>query len=899
MINTAEHKGVLKIYLLHFTGFFVSLYQTKTNSPMKRLLLLIIALLISLSSTAQIQEAVDRFPFETAISYDSSIPSPADFLGYELGEEYTFHYQVMAYFEKLSEVSDKITFHEYARTYENRSVNYAIITSEENHGNLKSIQAQNLKIANDPGSVRVGEEPVVVWMSYNVHGNEPSSSEAAMQTAYRLVAATDSETQNWLQNSVIIIDPMINPDGRDRYVYWYKSSQANVLNTNYEDLEHDEIWPGGRTNHYWFDLNRDWVWLIHPESRGRIAVYQEWMPQVHIDFHEQGFNNNYFTMPGTTPRNHELPEDYESWADAFGRGAIEEFDKAQVNFETRERFDFFYPGYGSSYPSVMGGIGMLAEQGGHSMGGRAVETNDGYVLTLRQRVFDHYKNGISIVKTSVENREDLVEYLQGARALGTQKGNTKAYILPNNPDDYTYDVVNLMLKHNVQVEQATEDFTVRNAMSYWDGSSSSRSFKEGDFIIKTEQPAHLFINTIMRRQLEIKDSVMYDMSTWSAPQAYNLDAAWTTSNVGVNTSMLDEELIHPNGVMNNMASYAYVVDWEQRNAPKALAKLWEHGYKVRSSLKGFTKDGTSYSRGSLVVLLGRNKHKEDSIHEDMKTIAKATETEITGFNTGRMDEGSDLGSPSMRPIEEPKVGLMIDSGFSSYTAGQIWFLFDQWTEFGISRIRSDRVGGNFNLDEYDVIILPGGFGLNRVFNENAREQLTAWVRGGGTLIGTESSASWLTDGQSGISSAKLYDEDEDEDKDEDEVDPAAYTRYADQEDSSGLRRIPGSSFKAMIDNTHPLAFGMPERLYSLKFRTDALMPDPSFNTVGYYAKEDVLASGYASNENKADAEGMAFAAVHEMGQGKVVFLFDNTQYRMFWVGPARLMQNAVMLVPGF
>lgn len=174
-----------------------------------------------------------------------------------------------------------------------------------------------------------------------------------MQTAYRLVAATDAETQNWLENSVVIIDPMLNPDGRDRYVYWYKSSQANILNTNPEDLEHDEIWPGGRSNHYWFDLNRDWVWLIHPESEGRINVYQDWMPQVHIDFHEQGFNNNYFTMPGTTPRNHELPEAYEYWADVFGRGAIEEFDKAQVNFETRERFDFFYPGYGSSYPSIM------------------------------------------------------------------------------------------------------------------------------------------------------------------------------------------------------------------------------------------------------------------------------------------------------------------------------------------------------------------------------------------------------------------------------------------------------------------------------------------------------------------------------------------------------------------
>ncbi len=865
---------------------------------MKKLSLLGIALLISTSVFAQFQKEIERFQFDPEITYDSSIPTPSEFLGYELGEEYTFHHKVMEYFEVLANSSDKITFHEYGRTYENRSLNYAIITSDANHGRLDEIQQNNLQIANDPGSVEIGDEPVVVWLSYNVHGNEPSSSEAAMQTAYRLVASTDSETQNWLENAVVIIDPVLNPDGRDRYVYWYKSSQANILNTNYEDLEHDEIWPGGRTNHYWFDLNRDWVWLIHPESAGRIKVYQKWMPQVHLDFHEQGFNNNYFTMPGTTPRNHELPEDYEYWADVFGRGAITEFDKANVNFETRERFDFFYPGYGSSYPSIMGGIGMLAEQGGHSMGGRAVETNDGYVLTLRQRVFDHYKNGVSVVKTSVDNRDALLKYFQNARSQSAQKGNTKAYILPNNSNDYTYDVVNLMLKQGVQVEQADEAFTIRNAYSYWDGTSSSRRFEAGDFIIKTDQPAHLFINTLFRRQLDIKDSVMYDMSTWSIPLAYNLDAAWTTSNVGVSTSNLDTQLDSPNGVTGGNASYAYVVDWNQRHAPKALAKLWEHGYKVRSSLKGFTKDGVDYSRGSLVVLMGRNRHKSSSIHADMKKIAESTQVKIAGFNTGRMDEGSDLGSPSMRPIEEPKVGLLMDAGFNSYTAGQLWFLFDQWTEFGISRIRSDRTRGNLRLNEYDVILMPGGFGLNGVINENAREQLKAWVRNGGTLIGTESSGSWLTKDQSGISSIELFEE---EDKDDDKVDPAAYTRYMDREDSTGLRRIPGSAFKANIDNSHPLAFGMSDKLYSLKFRTDGIKPDPSFHTVGHYLKDpnQVLASGYSSNENKKQAAGMAFAAVQDMGQGQVVILLDNTQYRMFWVGPARLVQNAVMLVPGF
>lgn len=864
---------------------------------MKKLSLLFVFSLFVMQASAQIQEAIDRFQFDADVNYNSSITSPAEYLGYELGEEYTFHHQVMGYLKTLAGESDKITFHEMARTYENRSVNYVVITSEANHNNLDEIREANFNLANNPEDATVSDQPIVVWMSYNVHGNEPSSSEAAMQTAYRLVAATDAETQNWLDNSVVIIDPMINPDGRDRYVYWYKSSQANILNTNPEDLEHDEIWPGGRTNHYWFDLNRDWVWLIHPESQGRIDVYQQWMPQVHIDFHEQGFNNNYFTMPGTTPRNHELPEGYEYWADVFGRGAIEEFDEAKVNFETRERFDFFYPGYGSSYPSIMGGIGMLAEQGGHSRGGRAVETNDGYVLTLRQRVFDHYKNGVSIVKTSVENRDELLNYFKGARSQSTQKGNTKAYVLPNNPDDYTYDVINLMLKHNVEVEQATEDFTLRNAYDYWDGTSSNRSFSAGDFIIKTDQPAHLFINTLFRRQMEIRDSVMYDMSTWSVPLAYNLDAAWTTSDVRVSANALSNMVAHPSGVENADASYAYVIDWEQRHAPKALSMLWEHGYKVRSAEKGFTKDGVRFSQGSLVILLGRNLHKAESIHMDMAKIAEGADVKVAGFDTGRMDEGSDLGSPSMRPVEEPKVALMMDSPFNSYTAGQLWFLFDQWTEFGISRIRADDFN-SIDLNSYDVILMPGMWG-GGMFNDSSIDRLKSWVRNGGTLIGTEGTGAWLTKERSGITAAELVSSDEGEDSDE--VPAVAYTRYEDREDTSGLRRIPGSAFKGIVDNSHPLAFGMPDRLYSLKFGSTAIVPDESFHTVGYYHKDasEVLASGYASNENKEHAAGNAFAVVDDMGRGQVVMLLDNTQYRMFWVGPSRFIQNAVMLLPGF
>jgi hypothetical protein len=865
---------------------------------MKKLVSLFAVLLMASSVFAQDEFAFERFQFHADLNYDSEITSPAEFLGYELGAEYTFHHKVMAYFKQLDEESDKLTLHKYATTYEGRDLYYAVISSKENQDNIETIREANLELANNPESTAVGDKPVVVWMSYNVHGNEPSSSEAAMQTAYRLVAGADQETQNWLNNSVVVIDPMMNPDGRDRYVYWYKSSRANILNTDANDLEHDEIWPGGRTNHYWFDLNRDWVWLVHPESQGRIAAYQEWMPQVHMDFHEQGFNNNYFAMPGTTPRNLELPAEYDKWADAFGRGLIEEFDEANVNYASREAFDFFYPGYGSSYPSVMGGIGMLAEQGGHSRGGRAVETDDEYILTLRQRVFDHYTNGVSIVKTAVENREGLMSYFKNSVSQSSQKGNTKAYILPNDENDYTYQVVNMLMKHGVKIERATQDFTQRDSYSYWDGSSSNRSFEAGDFIIKTDQPKHLFINTLFRKQMEIEDSVMYDMSTWSVPLAYNLDAAWTTRGVSASSEMVTEDVEYQSGLENSGAQYAYVIDWEQRHAPKALAKLWDMGYKVRSARRTFNNGEKSYSEGSLIVLIGRNFEKRNQIANDMQKLAEEANVVVEGFDSGRMNTGIDLASSDSQPVEKPNVALMVDSPFSSYTAGQLWFLFDQWTELGISRIRSGSFSSS-DLQDYDVILMPGAWGgLGGIWNDSEIEALKTWVRNGGVLIGTEGSGSWLTKGASGFTGVELFDEDEEEDSTN--VDPQAYTKYADREDVFGLERIPGSAFKGMLDTTNPLAFGMKEQIYSLKFGDDGMVPNTNFQTVGYYVKdaEDVLASGYASDENKEKAAGMAFAAVENMGSGKVVFLLDNTQYRMFWVGPSRMVQNAVMLLPG-
>jgi len=846
-----------------------------------------------------------EFQFDPGLTYDSSVPSPESYLGYDLGAQFTTHAEVVNYFKTLAGASERITVKKYGETHEGRGLYIAVITSERNQSMIDRLRRNNLRLS-DPDSLDdaaadllVSNQPVTVWLSYNVHGNEPSSSEAAMQTAYRLVAGTDTETQRFREEAITIIDPMINPDGRDRYVYWYKSAKSDILNTNAEDYEHDEPWPGGRTNHYWFDLNRDWVWLVHPESRGRVHVYQQWLPQVHLDLHEQGFNSNYFTMPGTTPRNHELPDAYEKWADTFGRGVIEEFDKYNINYATREAFDFFYPGYGSSYPSNLGAIGMLAEQGGHSRGGRAVETEDGYMLTLRQRIFDHYTNSIATVRTAVENREPLLDYFRDAFSPENRKGNIQAFILPDNTYDYTYKVLDILHRHGIRIERATEDFTVREAYSYRDGRPDRRTFDAGSYIIPTDQPRHILIHTLMKRQLAIRDSVMYDMSTWSIPLAYNLDAAWTTRNPEVPTEKVDNLPSYGWGVDQNPAGYAYVIDWKQLHAPRALAMLWKKGYRVRSTGEPFTYRDKTYSRGSLVVLIGRNHMKKDVIHSNMESIAREARVRINSFDTGRMESGIDLASRDSEPVARPEVVLMVDAPFSSYTSGQLWYLFDQWTKFGINRIRSEDLQ-NLDLYDYDVLVFPGTWGsLSSVLDSTALERLKMWARDGGTIVATENSAEFFTKNQSTFTPLELVEEPKPgSDEENEKIAPAAYTRYAAREDSVGLRRIPGSAMQGWIDNTNPLAFGMPETVYSLKFSDEAIKPVTGWQTVGYYDKdyEDILVSGYASQENREKLAGNAFAGVYPMGSGKVVFLLDNTQYRMFWLGPARMMQNAVMIL---
>ena len=865
--------------------------------------------LLVCSLNSQVDLTSDRFDFDGDLPYSEAIQSPAEFLGYELGETFTLYAHAIDYFQYLAKQSDKISINHYGTTYEGRKLYNVVITSPDNHANIERIKAQNLELASGQ-SVKaddlIDDKPVFISYSYNIHGNEASGTEAALQVSYRLVAAEDAETQEILNNSVIIFYVCINPDGRDRYVYWYNGVQRNKIGIEPRDLEHYAPWPNGRTNHYWFDLNRDWIWGVHPESRGHTTEYQKWMPQIHVDYHEQGYNNNYFTMPGTTPRNQLLPNRYEPLTDTIGMANVRAFDQHKLNYFTREAFDFFYPGYGSSYPSVMSAIGMLTEQGGISAG-RAVTTNDGYVLTLRQRIFDHFTTSIATIKKTVERKELFNKYSYEASQPERSKSSTQSYVLLDDGSIYLKEVLNILKSHGVHIDQTVSNSQLSNAYDYRSGQKSTVSIPQGSYHISTNQPRHLFINTVLSAQMAIEDSVMYDMSTWSAPIAYNLTAYSSDNSLNARTIPWNDNLEDKSTFVNADEAYGYLIPWGQRGAPAALSALWSKGYKVRMAEEGFADEERNYDPGTLIILDGRNLHKNDVIGDDMNAISSEYDVNIYSVRSGRMRSGGDLASRKSQVLNQPKVALLVEPPFSTYTCGQLYFLFDVDSELPVERIRTSileqssvpKFGSRYglaDLNDYDVLLLAGGGNhLSKVFNKEDQKKLKEWIQAGGTIVATESAVDFFTKDKSGLTGIELSSPARDTSI------ASKYLKYSDREAYRGKKRVPGAALRGQIDNSHPLAFGMSQDLYTLCFRSSAFKPSSSFATVGHYHKnaQDLLASGYASQDNLDHLAGKTFAAVQNMGRGKIVLLSNNTQYRMFWRGPSRMMQNAVMILPSF
>ena len=820
------------------------------------------------------------------ISNGQLLQSPEQFLGYKLGTRFTPHYKIAAYMKAVAQAKpDMVKSEPYGKTNEGRELLLFYVTAPQNLIKLDEIRTNNLRLAGtstDKQSPVINNAPAIVWLSYNVHGNEPSSSEAAMQTFYSLVNPANLQAKEWLKNTVVIIDPCLNPDGRDRYVNWFNTTVGSNMNADPQSREHSEPWPGGRSNHYNFDLNRDWAWQTQVETQQRMIKYNQWLPQIHVDFHEQGYNEPYYFAPAAEPFHEAITPWQREFQGYIGKNNARYFDDNGWLYFTKERFDLFYPSYGDTYPLYNGAIGMTFEQGGHSRGGLSVVTNTGDTLTLVDRINHHYTTGISTIEVASLHADQLVaefkKFYDDSRA---GKNNPyKAYILTSD-DAVKMKSIGALLKAN-GIEYGSISATDGKGRNYANGKEEKIQLKRYNMAVAAAQPHGVMAKVLLEPQSVLADSNTYDITAWAIPYAYNVDAYAVKDPINMQPF---QTITSPKPIA--ASTYGYLIKYNSVNAVKLIGQLLRQGVKVRYAEKPFTYNKTMYSRGTLILLQKGNPLNLPNLLND---FAAKNDIEAESVTTGLMDKGPDFGSPDIRFIKAPRVALLTGEEVSSLGAGEVWNLFDQYLDYPISLLNADALG-RVNLKSYNVLIMPDGY-YGSLDNKGIKEKLKDFVSSGGTLLAMENAVQKLADAEWGV---KVKEADKEDDKDKNKVDYALLKRYENRERDELSNNIPGAIYKVQLDNSHPLAFGYPDNYYTLKQDAKVFEYLKDGWNVGVIKKDNYV-TGFAGNKVKQKlVDGLVFG-VMEMGSGSVVLMADNPLFRQFWEGGRLLFCNAVFLV---
>ncbi len=798
-----------------------------------------------------------------------NLQSPSAFLGYEIGTQFSRHHQVVDYFKTVAEaVPNNVKIEQYGTTNERRALVLAYISSEENIENLETIRENNLKNTGLLDGNPTNTDVAIVWLSYNVHGNEASSSEAAMLTLYKLL----TERKGLLENTVVIIDPGINPDGRDRYVNWYNETASTPYDIDQQASEHKEPWPGGRPNHYLFDLNRDWAWATQIETQERLKVYNKWMPHIHVDFHEQGLNEPYYFAPAAEPF-HEIISDWQrDFQTQIGKNHAKYFDAEGWLFFTRERFDLFYPSYGDTYPTYMGAIGMTYEQGGHGMSGLGILNDEGHVLTLVERLTHHTVTGLSTVEIASKNAKQL--NTEFAKFFDNSDLKYKSYVVKGNQDKLN-SLKSLLSKHDIKFENANNGKV--SGYDYATGKQGTISVDANSLVIHTNQPKGKMVKVLFEPNAKLNDSLTYDITAWSVPYAYGLDAIASTSKVSSSKTY--------EGKMPTVLSeaYGYVSKWNSLKDAQFLADLLKHDFRVRFTEKPFSSNGENFDRGSLIITKGDNKHLEDFLGL-LNQVKQKHEQHLTQINSGFSQTTPDIGSPDIKLVNKQKVAVLSGEGTSSLSYGEIWHFFEQQLHYPLTSINTDDLSGT-NLNKYNVLIIPNGY-YGSVLNENNLQKINDWVQAGGKVIAIDGALRSFA-GKDGFG-LKYISSDNNNSNDN-------LTPYAEREREYTNNLITGAIFKTKIDNTHPMAFGYSKDYFTLKLGSSAYdLLDSGYN-VGHLADTKVY-SGFAGKDALANLGNTLVFGEERKGSGSFIYFVDNTLFRSFWENGKLFLVNSVFFV---
>ena len=800
--------------------------------------------------------------------YNENIQSPEEFLGYEIGDQHTRHDLILAYFKYLSSVSERANLINYGKSYEGRTLTLLSISNEENLKNLEEIKTEHLK-STIPGSIKTINEnlPIIINLGYGIHGNEPSASEAALLTAYTLIASKNKKINRLTTNSVVFIDPTLNPDGRDRHSQWANQYKSINLVADSNDAEHNESWPRGRTNHYWFDLNRDWLLAVHPESRGKLNWLHEWYPNVVIDVHEMGTNSNYFFDPMKSSASVKplIPQENVDLYPIFAEYYVKYMDSIGSFYYTKESFDETYPGYGSTYSDLQGGLALLFEQA--SSRGHVQETNYGE-MTFGFTIRNQFLNGIATVEAAVDNKMLLRDYQKRffESSLSEFKNEKiKAYEFGDIHDkNRTKAFIDKLLIHKIEVYE-----------------------KDDKFLVPVNQLQSRMVKNFFETNDKYLDSVFYDASAWSVSNFYNMKhKAVRSFDVNKLTRVINDMQVDNPKV--SKSNYAYILDWDDYNTPAALNHLHKNEVISYSAYKPFSikvnenDNVKSFNRGTVMVPVSKQKVDSEKLFEVVKSTQEKFNIPVFSTETGYSSSGIDLGSNFFRINKKVKVAMLIGDGVSSYEAGEVWHLLDTRVHIPLTKIRLNQFN-RISLDKYTTLVMVSGT-YNQI-SDSGIKKIKDWVGRGNTLITIGSASGWAIKKE--IVNESLVETKNDT--------IFSRKRYIDAREYSGRERIGGSILKVDLDLTHPLAFGYRDQSIPVYKNNNVFLnkSKSDYSSVAIYSKNPHI-DGYVSKKNmENNLKVAASLIVSDSGSGRVVLFADNPNFRGSWYGTNKLFLNAI------
>ena len=801
-------------------------------------------------------------------NYNQSIPTPESVIGHQVGELHVSHDKLSHYIQEVSKNSDRVKLVNRGKTYENRVSWLMIITSESNHSRLEEIRKNHLELSNSKNrDIDVSNMPIIVYKGYTVHGDEPSGTNASMLLMYNLLASDSEETKDLLENTIILLDPSMNPDGHQRFSQWANNNKNQSLNPDSNDREYNQYWPRARTNHYWFDLNRDYLPNQLIESNLKIQTYTEWLPNIMTDFHEMGTNSTYFFQPGVPQRKNplisDLNQDLTKEIATYHEEALNEIGSL---YYSEESFDDFYFGKGSTYPDANGGIGILFEQG--SSRGHIQESVNG-VITFPFTIKNQLATSFSTLKAAKNMRVKLLNYMKDFfdDQIDLNSKRTKNIVFGKLKDESTvFHLADILKSHKIRFNNISKDIVI-NGRKY---------LKDNSYIVPMNQPKKTLIEAMFNTQTKFKDSLFYDVSSWTFPLAFNVNYDYTDgmsqSNISSLTDYEVDNLVKPSGTVDNKSDYAYIFEPHEYYTQAAIYKILDKGLRVKTATRKFSIKGREYDYGTYMIPVQSQELNSDEIYELLNEVSKEYNVNFESHSTGITD-GIDFGSNNFIIVKQPKIGLIVGDGVRSYDAGEIWHLLDVRYDIPISKLDIGNLR-YMDLNKYSHIILPDYNG-SRINSDQIKE----YVNNGGNLIAYRNSIRWVSNN---IDEIELLSNDL----------VANDIAFDERQAFYGAQQTGGAIFNSIIDKSHPINYGIESSTLPLFRNSNVYMTkdEQSFNNPILYT-DSPLISGYVSEENLSLVKKSSPFKLIRKGRGKILLMTDNTNFRAFWFGTNRILLN--------